>query len=283
MVVPVEEAAALWRMDRLVFECAIPADLADYPEFPLRLRGAFGRALDALQPETDWRGRPRPRAYDGLFRPLACLPNGDEVPRPLVFRAERKGDRLVLEVRLFGVATFWRKEAAKAMSNALTGGISLAPGRGFRRPLEVLDTSWLHQTEIEYRENAGSAALMFRSPVAVRQKAEVVDAAASILRSIPRRVQALAPWQSLRISPDAPLSEALQAVEINERDLTVHHWSRNSVRQGDTAIPMKGYLGTLRLQTALRPLLPYLAIAAMTNTGSHASMGLGWFDLVVYP
>ncbi|WP_256371433.1 CRISPR system precrRNA processing endoribonuclease RAMP protein Cas6 [Stappia sp. ES.058] len=152
-----------------------------------------------------------------------------------------------------------------------------------RRPLEVLNTRWVNEGDIAPAEQASAAVLLFRTPVAVRRKRDVVGAATSILRSIPRRVQALAPWQSLRIRTTNALTDAIEALNLDERDLTVHRWSRNSVRQGDTPIPMKGYLGTLRLTGDLRPLLPYLSIAAETNTGSHASMGLGWFDLVVYP
>lgn len=130
----------LWTVDAVRFVCERPSDLDDYPELSLRVRGALGRRLA----ERPWPSGPRPPfgvgAYDVLFEPVARLPGGDELPKPMVVRA----------------------------------GI-------------------------------------------------------------------------------------------------------------DDGHPMAGHVGRLELSGDLAPLVPYLMLTEAVNTGSHASLGLGWFDLAMFP
>jgi CRISPR/Cas system endoribonuclease Cas6 (RAMP superfamily) len=42
---------------------------------------------------------------------------------------------------------------------------------------------------------------------------------------------------------------------------------------------MAGLIGPLRLEGPLSRLAPWLSLASTCNIGSHASLGLGWFEL----
>ena len=66
---------------------------------------------------------------------------------------------------------------------------------------------------------------------------------------------------------------------VDDSALIPAWWQRYSQRRGAEPIPMAGWVGPLRLAGRLDALIPFLAIAATCNAGSHAALGLGWYDL----
>lgn len=274
----------MWEQEWIRFVCARPPDFQDHPELPVRIRGAFGRRLFADGSAVDRRGAQRPRAYDGLFEPLPGVPARLELGKPFVIRAWSERDLLAVELRLFGMAQIWKHEAVAAMLGALEGGVAVQAGGSLRVPLRVLDIVTRQEpiSGLEYAPR--SAALSFRTPVSVRHRNEHVTHPASVVRSILSRVESLARWHGIALEHDRQLlSHAVDHLALDDRALLPHRWSRHSIRCGDVAIGMMGQLGSLRIAGDLAMLTDYLLIAQTCNTGSHAAMGLGWFDLACYP
>jgi len=276
------ELLDLWQVDVVRFVCVRPELMDDHPELPMRIRGAFGRRLAEIDAPIDWRGRPGPRAWQILFEPLARFAPGREVPRPFVVHAWREGDGLIVDLGLFGFAAICLDDAVRAMLAALAGGVALRGDGAARVPITVEDV--LHRRRLpDPPPDTGSATLTFWTPVVVRHGGRLVDDARSILRSAPRRVAALAPFQSCRFVPDDDLSERIDALVLDETDLVPYRWQRHSRRRGDAPIPMHGYLGRLGISGAFGALATLLVLAETCNLGSHAGLGTGWFDLALYP
>lgn len=273
------ELAALcetWTYEVFRFSAPCPPGLEDYPELSLRLRGAFGAAL-ARQPPSPG----QPHAYHVLFAPITALDAG-EIPRPFVLRGWIEGARAVVELRLFGWAVAWRDAASAALLDALRTGVTLADGRRARVSINPDDLDHKRFAFIDTPENACYAALRFRSPVAVRQRALVHAAPQAILKSAARRVGSMALWQGAKLHlDDTGLHRTLDRLDLDTNGWLPYRWTRHSRRQGDTPIPMEGWLGSLVVRGPLGSLAPLLSLAQTCNLGSHAGLGLGWFDLVL--
>jgi hypothetical protein len=279
----VDELAALWSVRSVRFVCARPALMQDYPELSMRLRGAWGHKLAEMGP-VERRGFSMPRPYEVLFAPLGKWASGLEVPKPAVIRGWIDGEALIAEVHLFGWGDVYLDQAAAALAAALEEGVSLGSGVRQRVPVEVVDAGERACGLVEVPGQAGSAVLSFRTPVVVRNVGRLRQNPTAVLKSLLLRVSGMARWQGYDLQADwRALHERIEALTIDVLDLDDTAWERHSIRRGDSAIPMHGLLGKLRLSGNLIPLLPFLAIAETCNTGSHAALGLGWFDLAVYP
>jgi hypothetical protein len=282
MTVDVAEAAELWSVEHYRFAAARPPGLQDYPELSLRLRGAFGRALAGVPPRRTATGRIRPHAFDVLFRPLARGHDGDEAPRPAIVRGEVGGDSLTVHLLVFGQAAAWAEQGAAAMARAMEAGIALASGTRMRvsAPPDAIERRSIGRIAVPAAPTCAS--LRVRSPVTARIGGRLNGDPRAILRGCVRRVLAMARWQGLRIAHDPPaLARCIERLALDERELAAFRFARHSIRQGDTPIPMAGWLGTLGLDGPLAPLSPWLALAETCNTGSHAGLGMGWFDLAM--
>ncbi|HLO78722.1 MAG TPA: CRISPR system precrRNA processing endoribonuclease RAMP protein Cas6, partial [Magnetospirillum sp.] len=94
------------------------------------------------------------------------------------------------------------------------------------------------------------------------------------------RIEGLARWMGLAISADwQGLRHAAHAVALDQSALRVRTWNRRSDRQGGKVIPMIGLEGRLAITGQLAPILPLLALGAITHAGSHAAIGLGRYRL----
>lgn len=285
------ELCGVWDSEVIRVAAEAPELLENFPDLPIRIRGALGWALEAVANETPPRRRRHLSAYELLFKPIAERAPGLEIPKPLTLRAWVDKRLLTVELRLFGEAAACMPEAAEALVRTLEGGISLRTGGRQRVPVRVIDVFGKTDCGVAVpRDGATMAVLRFRSPVTIRHKVSQAsharlrakDDARAILNSIERRVASLARWQMAELVEDkAILKAVIDELAVDETDMVPIPWVRHSVRQGNIGIPMQGYVGTLRAVGRLGPLLPLLALAAECNTGSHASLGLGWFDLVV--
>jgi hypothetical protein len=171
-------------------------------------------------------------------------------------------------------------EAAEALLRALAGGIAIAPESMHRVRLEPLEVQRERIDGIGPPARATAASLIFRSPIAVRSGGRVKADPAAILRAVLLRVSAMARWQGVTFAADWPaLHRLIDETAADDSALVPATWRRYSQRRGAEPIPMAGWVGPLRLAGRLDPLTPYLALAATCNAGSHAALGLGWYDL----
>lgn len=284
LVIGVEEISATWRLRMVRVVVDRMHDFDTWPELPVRIRGAFGRALYHRLPRTDRRGQVSVPAVSALFDHSAWLDPRLEIGKPFVLRAWPQDDCCIVELRLFGMADQWLDDAVDALLDALKGGIALKAERSFRVPMRVLDVLTSASGGLPEAPRASSAVMKFRAPVAVRRHARHVFHPLSVVASVVKRVESLASWQGVSLGHDrARLRAVLDELSIDDRDMTPYRWERHSIRGGDQAIGVGGLIGDLRLSGNLAPLVPYLQIAETCNTGSHAALGLGWFDLVLYP
>jgi hypothetical protein len=151
-----------------------------------------------------------------------------------------------------------------------------------RIPLTVLGSEIARFDGLHPLPRARAASLMFRTPVSVRSGGQLKADSSAILRSLILRVSGMARWQGISLAGDWPsLHRDVEVASIDDSQLVLALWRRYSLRRGGSAIPMAGWLGPLRMAGRLDRLAPFLAMAETCNTGSHASLGLGWFDLSI--
>lgn len=279
----VEELAASWSMRSVRFVCNRPELMQDYPDLSMRLRGAWGNKLSEIGP-IERRGFSMPSPYEVLFAPLGKWAAGLEVPKPAVIRGWIEGDALIVELHLFGWADVYLDQAADALAAALEEGVSLGLGVRQRVPVGIIDAGEKAYGLVEVPGKAGSAVLNFRTPVVVRNEGRLRQDPAAIFKSLLLRVSGMARWQGCDLRADwRELHERIEGLSFDALHLTETVWERHSIRGGDSAIPMHGLLGKLGVSGNLLPLLTFLALAETCNTGSHAALGLGWYELSVYP
>lgn len=283
ITVDINQVLDLWDMTIIRFTCVRPENLDDFPEFSVRLRGAFGNSIKHVAPRINRRGHFMPRASKVLFSSLGSLPNGDEIPKPMIIRGWVEADTVIVEVRLVGIAMIFADEAERAMRDILESGISLKRGRSIYVSLPILDCTHSNLSAMALPYLARRISLNFKSPVSIRQKNQVVHSGRSILLSLRRRVSALSPWQSLQLSADKKFDGEIGSAELDERGLNRFCWERYSKNSGNSPIPMEGHLGRLTAIGPLEQTAKYCKIAEQVNTGSHAGLGLGWFDAALAP
>jgi hypothetical protein len=198
-----------------------------------------------------------------------------------------EGGLLVVDLMVFGDAMAWTTQAATALVLALEGGIALSALSRVRAPVTIMDIQQRRVANMSVVPSPEYAALTFRSPVSVRTGGQLSTDPAAIVRACIRRVQAMARWHGMATPPlPRDLVDMVDDLQVDPSELTTYGWARHSRRQGNTAIPMAGWLGRLELRPrsrrgSLAPLAPWLTLAATCNVGSHASLGLGWFDLTM--
>ena len=283
ITVSIDQALDLWDMTIIRFICERPKNLDDFPEFSVRLRGAFGIGIKNMPPITNRRGLYKPPASAVLFSPMGKLPNGDDIPKPLIIRGWVEDNKVNVEVRLVGIAMNFAEEAEHAMREMLGRGITLKRGRSIYVPLPIIECEHQHLSAMPPPCSANRISMNFKSPVSIRRKNKVTHSGRSILLSLRRRVSMMAPWQSLRLSADDKFPHEVSQAKLDERGLASFTWQRFSQNTGATPIPMQGQLGTMIATGSLEQVAKYCKIAEQVNTGSHAALGLGWFKAAFYP
>lgn len=274
----------LWRHVEFRIRCRRPYGLEEHPDFAVRLRGAFGRAL-ALQP-IPVRDRPdpfrRPPPFEVLFGEL--LPHdGAGLPRPFVIDTDVFGWEVRVRLRVFGQALFWARQARDALIMALADGVSLRSGGRLRAVVAPVDveTEWVDGLVCPRAQS--DVALLLRTPLIIRRGATMALDAHALASALATRAEGLARWQGLCVAgAKAVLIRAARNVECHCAETIPVHFRRHSRRQQGRVIPVIGLTGVIRLTGNVACLMPYLTVAAVAHIGSHAGLGLGRFDLVPY-
>jgi hypothetical protein len=267
-------------------ECPRPADLADHPDLPVRLRGAFGESLHKFG--DDWLGRPDPfsrlHPFEFLFGEHGHFRPHAPIPKPFQPRARLVGETLIVEIRLVGRAQFYAPQVAKAMAWALCGGIAFWDGTRTRHPILVDSVAEVRRRATPPPVTARGCSLVFRSPLCIRSRRELGLTGSAFINGLLSRAEGLLQWLGLRVAADARRGRrTADDIAVDQSGMRYARWVRHSRRQGNESIPMEGLTGTLRLSGDLGPILPALAICEQFGVGSHASLGLGCFDAAYYP
>ncbi len=278
----VEELAAEWFTGhvRLVVE-GLPPGVTLGP-LAGRVRGALGAVLQETASAEAVAGgacpwRP-PCALDFLFRCQGRLTKAMEIPKPMLVALSPAGSGLAVEVGLTGFASECLEETAAALVRAWRERIPDVAGS------RVVDRQ-IWSSEGVVVPAAEAVVLAFQSPLAIRFKGEgpaSADAALwSLLASLGNRVSGLARWQDCEVVADwAGLKAMAAGVAMRCLSSSQERWERRSFRQ-DRRIPMAGDVPVLRLEGALGPFLPWLALGTLTHVGSHAALGMGRYRLLV--
>ena len=277
LAVGLRELAELWTFESFRFICPRPADMEDYPELAERVRGAFGAALHRQAEPRTLTGRARAHPYDVLF---SQLPHDiDEMAKPIVIRAWLEGRHLVVELRVFGTAIAWRDEAANAMLDALQQGIAI---RGAPRALRVcVVPERVDHGRVSFVDvvSVTGGLIRFRSPFSVRRHGVKHASPGAVLPAMLGRVARMAPWQACKLQfPNVRVRAAMDGALLDVLRWDRVEWQRHTRNRGDVAVPMLGWVGEIRVQGITEDLAAILALAETCNAGSHAALGMGWFE-----
>jgi hypothetical protein len=265
-----------FREERIRVVCACPPGFEDQPELPSRIRGAWGREMYAVPPEREGMARP----YDVLFGAEGDDGHGRRIPKPYAVGAKREGDVLVIELSLFGSAVAWADPAREALLRALWGGVKIRQdSRMFVVP-EPLDCAVLSACGIEAKERASWASLAFDTPYCVKRGRETVPDVPPMLMGLVARVAGLMRWHGAELAEDfSRLKAAAEGLRCDASRLRIRVWRRYRRGEAHAPLRMEGMLGTLYMEGALSPFVPYLAVGSRAHLGYGAALGLGRYRL----
>lgn len=275
------ELAKAWRIARIRVLCPGHARLAENPNTPAKIRGAWGRALALGASDAALGGGPcnwpSPCAYDLFFNAQGSLTGRMEIPKPFVIAVDAAGRDLLVTLSVFGVAGDWGGEAADALVRALRGGLdqgqTRTPVAVAGRDIELIDGLMPPLGE-------RGLALEFLTPLALRDGQDVHANPVSLLTGLANRVGGLARWHGVMLDLD-PAALKAEAELVGGRgrwsDLrTPAPWRRGSKAQGRSNT-MEGVLGTLHLGPMSSDMAALLASGATCHAGSRTAHGMGRF------
>lgn len=265
----------------LHFTCKMPLHLSEIPDLNLRLRGALGRALADYGPLTKGRADAfqRPLPFDVFYSEIGDYRAGHPIPKPIAIRGDVAGAILTIKIHILGGARLYADAVAAAMFSALTGGISFSDNARERYPIEVLDFKRQENASLSPPISASSIVMKFSSPYVVRARDALSLSDQAFVNSLINRVEGLSRWLDVELKKITDMP----AISLSMEELTHISWSRHSIRQRDRSIPIEGFLGRLKISGHCELLLPFLQIGEIFGIGSRASLGLGAYDLIVYP
>jgi hypothetical protein len=272
------ELPHLWRRSVLRVTCAAPSGLQEGPWLGAALRGAWGRSLarHAMDGAAS-------QAFRAFFSVLPDVSAGRALPAPSAIAFERRGDIVVMELTLFGVADAWRHEAFDSFLAALAGGVAIAIERpAFRRPWTVLDAQWTRTESVAVPVPNEFARLIFRTPVRLGLRRSVGWHWPGMIAALADRAARMARWQGLHVDPE-PLYWRSVGEKLIFRDSMMRPaapWVRRSGAQGGRQIAMMGVEGALDIVRPPEALMPLLALGETMHVGSHTALGLGRYELL---
>lgn len=276
---------AQWFHSMIEVRCRGGRPLAADPKFAGAVRGAWGAQLKATASAEAIAGdacrwQP-PCALDVFFRTQDWITPALEIPKPYVPALLAEGADLLVRLTLFGFATDWTEAAAEA----LVRGCRELSWRG--RRLEVTDRRYWSEDGIAVCDAPATVVLAFETPLEIRSKntAGLADRKpfdlTTLVATLGNRVSGLARWQDAAVDADfRALKEQAAALRVQVLEQPPARWRRISRRQGQW-IPMAGRQPVGLIEGRLADLMPLLAIGETCHAGSHASLGLGRYALLL--
>ncbi len=267
--------ARLWKEARIEAVCAPPPLLEDGPWLAGAVRGALGRRLLMMMERADGASVDgAPSALHALFRPQGMVGPGLEIPKPFVLTAERRGNRMVVTLVLFGFAVFWEPSARLALAEALDAGLPLRSGGRHRAPWRLESLSAIWRTGIDVPGSESRIRIQLLTPLALRRGRSLIGDLNGFTEAVLRRLAGLAPWQDATLDAKNVRVQA-RALRIVDLDVQPVIWSRRSGLQDGRLIPVAGLTGSFALEGGSGSLAPALALATATHVGHGPSLGMG--------
>lgn len=273
-----------------LIRCCGARSLADDPKSMGKLRGAWGEQLKATASDEAIAGEPcpwtPPCALDVFFRPQARLTPALEVPKPYVLALLPDGGDLLVRLTIFGFATDWTEAAVEALVRACR------TSRHNGRVLEVVDRRYWSEDAVAVTQTPTALVLAFETPLDIRDRRRIgvekvppeergrfkLD---KFVATLGNRVSGLARWQDAEADGDfRALKSHAAGLDVHELSRVPDRWTRFSRRQ-EQWIPMAGRRAVVLVEGDLAPLMPLLAIGETCHAGSHASLGLGRYRMLV--
>ncbi len=288
-IVALAELPGQWFHSVVVVRCRGARSLAADPGLAGTLRGAWGEQLKATASAEAVAGQPcpwrPPCALDVLFRTQGRITPALEIPKPYVLALLADGADLAVRLTVFGFATDWTEMAADALVRACRA-VTL---RG--QPLDVTDRWYWSEDGIALDAPPPALVLAFATPLQIRPREWARGAArgedeagfdfAMLVASLGNRISGLSRWQDAAVEADfRALKAEAGALAVRLLEHVPDRWLRFSRRQGQW-IPMVGRRLVVCIEGDLVPLLPLLAIGETCHAGSHASLGLGRYSMLV--
>ncbi|WP_237152172.1 hypothetical protein [Oryzibacter oryziterrae] len=240
--------------------------MEDLPDLADRFRGALGRALERLSPQTD-------DAWQLLFGSQLPLVNG-AIVRPYAIRAHREKGQIICLVRLFGFADCWTDEVSHALVEAAQTGIALRMHGMHRVPLPVLSVKRALSYWQEPKTTARVIDVRFATPLIIRHKARVSGVLDSLYVACVRRVAGIARWCD--VAPDTALQKVMMEQAWRTEDVDLHPvgWTRHSSThpQGRATT---GLIGRARISKLNATNISILRASEIFHAGGGATSGNG--------
>lgn len=282
-----------WREDRVLFRLPGMAGFAAAPSLLNKVRGAWGAVLlesGSVQVRQrrpcGWKRACAAEIFFGARPLLEVAGQVNEITKPYVLEAGRRGGDLVIVLRIFGLAGDWRREAVMAMAQALRGSVrwrDLARDGGLFVP-RVVDVAEPRERRLEglspVAGKGEEAQLVFLAPVDA-ETGRLRDAPWLLFERLRVRLAMVARWHDLDLSESwGRLEEDWLgcSYEVSEVSLPARrdagmarggHRFRNRVDR-PVRIVMAGALGNL---------WPLLELGRRVHVGRGASIGLGAYRL----
>lgn len=272
--------ADLWQRTTATFECDLPKVWEGGHWMVHAVRGAWGRAL----------GEDEDHRPEGLHAPPGCRRalfddhvriGANHVPSPYVIAVDRRRDRLIVQLSLFGFADKWRDEAFSAMAIALEDGVSIAPGSRTRAPWRIRRASWRRVVGIAEPAAPSHAYMVFTTPLADPQRDGSRFTAGKFLMGLVTRVKGLGRWHGLRIEPDnRTLKRWLEGVEVEE--FAHSRWratARRSSRSPGHVFIIEAADTALQIAGLPDELWPAMVLGQTCHAGQSTAFGYGRYTV----
>lgn len=290
----VPELLGFWRHVVVEVGCRTPKALeqgaAPEPWLTGAIRGALGHGL--LRAMAGGPRREAVRAAQArtlLFDTLAFVRPGLEVPKPVVLQVDVAGPQAIVRLVVFGFAIAWHDVFARALLDALAGGIRLKAEGGFRVQWQALDGRWTQQERISAPPpGVERVRLDFVTPLsderpAERREAKPIEPADVVFAAL-ERVSGMARFQGARLRTNWSAWRDLSRRLVYERvELSGAGAAHRSSRQPGNAHEMRGVRGGFDIVRPPEDLLALLALAETTHAGARGAFGFGRFRLLAYP
>lgn len=275
-----DEALAFLDYTTIVLHCVTPDHIVERPDLNLRLRGALGRSLFHYGALIKSRADPfnRPTPFEFLYGSYGFFDPRTPFPKPIALRGDIRGKSMTVTMHLLGYARIYAMAAMEAMVQALEGGISLSEESAYRTPIEIDSWEILEAHGLERPQNCGQAKLNFISPLCIRTGQHNSIASKAFVYSLCQRASALMRWVDVDVQ-----FKFSGSVDVDLKETVFVQWKRHSIRQKGTSIPMEGLMNRITLTGDLNALIAPLLICSVFGVGSRASLGLGAYELALYP